>query len=64
MHGETCAKVELAQKQLALCHFRLLLGIDLPQQHHMAFDRSEQLLIPYLRDQLCVFHCINEQCDG
>lgn len=40
------AKLELAQRQLAVCYFRLQLKL-LPHQHQIS-DRSEQCLIAYL----------------
>ncbi|XP_041932547.1 protein phosphatase 1 regulatory subunit 36 isoform X1 [Alosa sapidissima] len=39
--AETCAKVDLAQKQLALCYSTLILGLGLSQQHHMSCGRSK-----------------------
>ncbi|XP_062385539.1 protein phosphatase 1 regulatory subunit 36 isoform X2 [Sardina pilchardus] len=39
--AETCAKVDLAQKQLALRYSTLILGLGLSQQHHMSCGRSK-----------------------
>ncbi|XP_031442082.1 protein phosphatase 1 regulatory subunit 36 [Clupea harengus] len=40
--AETCAKVDLARKQLALRYSTLILGLGLSQQHHMACGKSKQ----------------------
>lgn len=37
---EAAAKVYLAQKRLASCYASLILGVSLPQRHHMACGRS------------------------
>ncbi|XP_066531841.1 protein phosphatase 1 regulatory subunit 36 isoform X2 [Hoplias malabaricus] len=38
--AEMSVKVELAKKHLALCYSSLVLGVGLPQHHHMACGRS------------------------
>ncbi|KAI4891664.1 hypothetical protein NFI96_024426, partial [Prochilodus magdalenae] len=38
--AETSAKVDLAKKHLAFCYSCLVLGLGMPQHHHMACGRS------------------------
>ncbi|XP_072530997.1 protein phosphatase 1 regulatory subunit 36 [Salminus brasiliensis] len=38
--AKTSAKLELAKKHLAFCYSSLVLGLGLPQHHHMACGRS------------------------
>lgn len=47
--AETCAKVDLARKQLALRYSTLILGLGLSQQHHMACGKSVPTHTPLLR---------------